>query len=68
MQGLLKHNPSSGLGVVVEARVARMSYGVKYFTPFIAGKHKKKDKFWCGREKAHKANNQMDWFLKEVSK
>ncbi|KAL4730235.1 hypothetical protein ACLX1H_002268 [Fusarium chlamydosporum] len=65
VQGLLRHSPSSGLGVVVESRVARMSYGVCYRTPFLHGKHKKKDQVWCDKEKRSKAVNQMQWFLEQ---
>ncbi|KAL6919654.1 hypothetical protein FSHL1_003633 [Fusarium sambucinum] len=65
VQGLLRHNPSSGLGVVVESRIARMSYGVMYRTPFVPGKHKKKDQVWCAMEQQWMANNQMEWFLQE---
>jgi hypothetical protein len=43
-----------------------MSYGVKYHTTFIAGKHKKVDKTWNDDEQEYKAGNQMEWFLKEV--
>lgn len=54
--------------MVVESRVARMSYGVRYSTPFLHGKHKKKDQYWCDKEKWLKADNQMQWFLEQVSK
>ncbi|KAG8350180.1 hypothetical protein FVEN_g11672 [Fusarium venenatum] len=65
VQGLLRHNPPSGLGVVVESRIARMSYGVMYRTPFVPGKHKKNDQVWCAMEQLWMANNQMGWFLQE---
>ncbi|CZR34230.1 uncharacterized protein FPRO_01385 [Fusarium proliferatum ET1] len=65
VQGLLRHDPSLSVGLNVEARIARMSYGIKYRTPFIAGKHKKVDKVWVNDEQQHKAENQMQWFLKE---
>ncbi|KAH7269671.1 uncharacterized protein BKA55DRAFT_549285 [Fusarium redolens] len=65
VQGLLRHDPSLSVGVNVEARVARMSYGVKYHTTFIAGKHKKVDKTWNDDEQEYKTGNQMEWFLKE---
>ncbi|KAH7005735.1 hypothetical protein EDB82DRAFT_521710 [Fusarium venenatum] len=67
VQGLLRHNPPSGLGVVVESRIARMSYGVMYRTPFVPGKHKKNDQVWCAMEQLWMANNQMGWFLQERS-
>jgi ABC-type uncharacterized transport system ATPase subunit len=66
VQGLLQHNPSSGLGVNVEARIARMSYGINFQTPFVWGKHDVRDKVWDDREQQFKAQNQMEWFLKEV--
>ncbi|KAF9769155.1 hypothetical protein IL306_013482 [Fusarium sp. DS 682] len=65
VQGLLRHDPSLGVGVNVEAQVARMSYGIRYRTPFIVGKHKKVDKVWNEEAQEYKAENQMKWFLKE---
>ncbi|KAH7256673.1 hypothetical protein BKA59DRAFT_490663 [Fusarium tricinctum] len=65
VQGLLQHNPSSGLGVNVEARIARMSYGINFQPPFVWGKHDVRDKVWDDREQQFKAQNQMEWFLKE---
>ncbi|CAF3512579.1 unnamed protein product [Fusarium graminearum] len=62
---LMRYNPSSGLGMVVASRVARMSYGIKYFERFVHGKHKKKDRFWCSKRNSWMANNQMQWFLSE---
>ena len=44
-----------------------MSYGIKYSTPFIEGRHDARDKVWDKRELEYKAANQMDWFLEEVS-
>jgi hypothetical protein len=55
------------VGLNVEARIARMSYGIKYGTPFIAGKHRKVDKAWDDNEQEYQARNQMVWFLKEVT-
>ncbi|KAF4416404.1 hypothetical protein FACUT_12593 [Fusarium acutatum] len=65
VQGLLRHDASLSLGLNVEARVARMSYGIKYPIAFIAGKHKKVNKVWINDEQQHHADNQMQWFLKE---
>ncbi|KAF5227885.1 hypothetical protein FAUST_11470 [Fusarium austroamericanum] len=65
VRGLLRHSPSSGLGVVVTSRVARMSYGIKCVTDFIHGKHKVKDRIWSDKENRWHAKNQMEWFLKE---
>ncbi|KAJ4131118.1 hypothetical protein NW768_006660 [Fusarium equiseti] len=65
VQGLFRHSPSASLGVNVEARVARMSYGISYCTKFIEGKHDERDKIWCFGEREFKARNQIEWFLKE---
>ncbi|KAF0639372.1 hypothetical protein FPSE5266_11624 [Fusarium pseudograminearum] len=65
VRGLLRHNPSSGLGMVVESRIARMSYGIRHRSRFVHGKHKKRDRVWCSKENSWKAGNQMQWFLTE---
>ncbi|CAJ0545661.1 Ff.00g091340.m01.CDS01 [Fusarium sp. VM40] len=65
VQGLLQHNPSSNLAVNVEARIARMSYGVGYSTPFVEGEHDVRDRLWDEQDHIFRANNQMQWFLKE---
>ncbi|KAF5001283.1 hypothetical protein FGRMN_1128 [Fusarium graminum] len=65
VQGLIHRDPTSGLGMNVEARIARMSYGVLYWTPFVHGKHDLRDKVWDAQEQKFKATNQMEWFLKE---
>ncbi|KAG5663800.1 hypothetical protein KAF25_006385 [Fusarium avenaceum] len=65
VQGLLQHNPSSSLAVNVEARIARMSYGIKFQTPFVEGKHDVCDKAWDVNDHKFKATGQMKWFLKE---
>jgi len=45
-----------------------MSYGIKYRTSFVEGRHDARDKVWDEKELEYKANNQMEWFLVEVSK
>ncbi|KAF4344655.1 chaperone protein [Fusarium beomiforme] len=65
VQGLPQYNPSACFGVNVEARVARMSQGVCFRTKFIDGVHDIRDKEWNEKEQVYKANNQMQWFLKQ---
>ncbi|KAF5575134.1 hypothetical protein FPANT_11463 [Fusarium pseudoanthophilum] len=65
VQGLVRHSPLAKLGVNVEARVARMSYGIKYRTRFIEGLHDEADKEWCYKHQHYRAQNQMEWFLIE---
>ncbi|KAF5589279.1 uncharacterized protein FSUBG_11191 [Fusarium subglutinans] len=65
VQGLVRHNPFANLGVEVEARVARMSYGIKYTTLFIEGHHKEADKTWSHVYQHYRAKNQIAWFLRE---
>ncbi|RSM15047.1 hypothetical protein CDV31_005127 [Fusarium ambrosium] len=62
---LSKQNISGDIAVKVEARIARMSYGVTHNSPFDDYKHLQTDKFWCEKERKYKAKNQMTWFLKE---
>ncbi|KAJ4271772.1 hypothetical protein NW762_000478 [Fusarium torreyae] len=65
VQGIIRHNPSSGLGVNIQARVARMSYGVLYRTPFVRGVHDARDMTWDVAQQTYLADNQMEWFLRE---
>ncbi|KAF5713871.1 hypothetical protein FMUND_7702 [Fusarium mundagurra] len=65
VQGLVRHNPLANLGVEVETRVARMSYGIKCRTPFVEGHHNEADKLWSHVYQNYRAENQMAWFLKE---
>ncbi|RSL67500.1 hypothetical protein CEP54_003231 [Fusarium duplospermum] len=62
---LSKQNLSVDIGVRVEARIARMSYGVAHTSLFDDFKHLQTDKYWSGKEQMYKARNQMKWFLKE---
>ncbi|CVK84197.1 related to hsp70 protein [Fusarium mangiferae] len=68
VQGLVRHNPLANLGVEVETRVARMSYGIKIRAPFMEGHHNQADKVWSHVYQKYLADNQMAWFLKEVKK
>ncbi|KAH7273994.1 hypothetical protein B0J15DRAFT_567509 [Fusarium solani] len=62
---LSKQNFSADSSVKVEARIARMSYGISHNSPFDDLKHLQTDKYWCDKERKYKARNQMTWFLKE---
>ncbi|RYC84381.1 hypothetical protein BFJ63_vAg12749 [Fusarium oxysporum f. sp. narcissi] len=64
VQGLVRHNPSTNLGVDVETRVARMSYGIMYSSPFIEGYHNETDKTWSHVNQNYRVNRQMAWFLR----
>jgi hypothetical protein len=64
---LSKQNFSADSSVKVEARIARMSYGISHNSPFDDLKHLQTDKYWCYKERKYKARNQMTWFLKEVT-
>ncbi|KAF4449449.1 hypothetical protein F53441_7311 [Fusarium austroafricanum] len=65
VQGLARHDPTSSLGMSVQARVARMSYGINSTTTFTPGVHAEQDKRWCVKKEAYQAYNQMVWFLTE---
>ncbi|KAF4462383.1 hypothetical protein FALBO_10812 [Fusarium albosuccineum] len=65
VQGLTNHHLSPGIGVNVEARIARMSYGIKSQTQFDPEIHDIRDKVWSDSEQEFKAQNQMKWFLRE---
>lgn len=68
MQGLFRYSPSTSLGVKVEARVARMSYGMKYSPTFVEGVHDERDRFWCPLNGEDRAAGQFQWFLEAVRK
>ncbi|KAH7197175.1 uncharacterized protein B0J16DRAFT_377627 [Fusarium flagelliforme] len=65
IQGLIQQGLTTTLGMTIASRVARMSYGVKYCTPFIEGRRDARDKFWDEKTLEYKADNQMEWFLVE---
>jgi len=59
---------NSQFGIEVHARIARESYGIMLQVPWVEGKHDPRDKSWDQFENKWVANNQMSWFLKQVSK
>jgi hypothetical protein len=65
--GLTQKNLSPSLQVKVGARISRMSYGVEYKQKWKAKKHQKRDKVWDDMEHEFMAENQMKWFLQQVS-
>ncbi|KZL68672.1 hsp70 family chaperone [Colletotrichum tofieldiae] len=65
IQGLSQQNLSSGLSVSVRSRIARASYGTKYFIDFDKKKHSASSKTWQKDQQKWVADNQMDWFLKQ---
>ncbi|KAM5380198.1 hypothetical protein ACJZ2D_003649 [Fusarium nematophilum] len=65
VDGLTRQNLSPALGVTVEARIARMSYGISYRTPFLPECHQPCDKIWSEERQEFMARNQMQWFLQE---
>jgi hypothetical protein len=66
VQGLTQAKLSRKLGVVVESRIARMSYGIKFSTDFIPGVHLMCEKEWDSDEHKYYAVGQMKWFLSKV--
>ncbi|KAL6358276.1 hypothetical protein LRP88_08459 [Fusarium phalaenopsidis] len=65
VHGLSRHNVCPQLGIKVEARIARMSYGVSCHDKFDRSKHREEDKVWAEDRYEYRADNQIRWFLKE---
>ncbi|KAF4995123.1 hypothetical protein FDECE_12894 [Fusarium decemcellulare] len=65
VQGLTTLNMSPTLGVKVEERVARMSYGTDYATDFVPRVHRKEDRYWSETRQKYQAGGQMHWFLRK---
>ncbi|KAI8691181.1 hypothetical protein NCS56_00109900 [Fusarium sp. Ph1] len=65
VHGLSRHNLCPQLGIKVEARIARMSYGVSCHDKFDRSKHREEDKVWAEDRYEYRADNQIRWFLKE---
>ncbi|TID04793.1 Heat shock 70 kDa protein 12A [Colletotrichum higginsianum] len=65
IQGLTRQNLGIGISVRVSSRIARMSYGVKFYTKFDPKLHRLKDKFWDEIEQEWKAKDQMEWYMKK---
>ncbi|MDI1486535.1 MAG: hypothetical protein OHK93_005766 [Ramalina farinacea] len=51
--------------VSVISTVARTSLGIRFDTPFIEGKHLKKDKRWDEDEGIYLATRQMEWYIRK---
>lgn len=65
--GLTSHDLSPSLGVKVEARIARASYGIIINDYWDAKTHSAKiNKFWCTNRQKWMVKNRMRWFLKQV--
>ncbi|UPK98618.1 hypothetical protein LCI18_009553 [Fusarium solani-melongenae] len=65
VRGLTTYNLSPNLGVKIQSRIARMSYGTKYHTRFISGLHDLQDKYWDECHHEYRAKDQMFWYLRE---
>ncbi|KAK2038571.1 actin-like ATPase domain-containing protein [Colletotrichum somersetense] len=65
VQGLTQQNLSPGLSVSVRSRIARASYGTRFYTEFDRKKHSSQSREWCKDEQKWMAHNQMSWFLKQ---
>ncbi|KAH6999470.1 hypothetical protein EDB80DRAFT_883822 [Ilyonectria destructans] len=50
----------------IKFTIYRASYGVKFRTTFVKGKHLEEDKVWCDVEGKWVADNQMEWNLTKV--
>ncbi|GJC92644.1 HSP70 family chaperone [Colletotrichum higginsianum] len=57
--------PLLTISMRVSSRIARMSYGVKFYTKFDPKLHRLKDKFWDEIEQEWKAKDQMEWYMKK---
>ena len=65
--GLTSHDLSPSLGVKVEARIARASYGVIFDEDWDPDRHlPKTSKVWSEYWQKWTARDQMRWFLKQV--
>ncbi|PNY28423.1 Uncharacterized protein TCAP_01645 [Tolypocladium capitatum] len=63
MKGIAKSEPNPS--VLVEARVARASYGTTYnILPWEANEHDVRDKAWCPVQREFLAVDQTKWFIR----
>ncbi|KAM0424774.1 hypothetical protein ACHAPT_010084 [Fusarium lateritium] len=62
---LSRENLCLHLGIKVESRIARMSYGITYWEPYNEHLHRRDDMVWSESNYKYMARNQMIWFLKE---
>lgn len=67
MHGLAMGDLPASIKVKVEARIARLSYGVKFAARWDPEKHLQADKYWDTLDHGWRANNQMEWFLRKVA-
>ncbi|KAK1993417.1 hypothetical protein LX36DRAFT_684302 [Colletotrichum falcatum] len=65
IQGLARRNPVSALSVTVKSRVARVNYGTVFCTDFNPKVHSSIDRTWSEDEMEWKADNQVEWYLKQ---
>lgn len=61
LRGLLRPPPAT-----VKARVARASYGISCNSDWEIGVHSAQDMIWSKHLLCYLAQNQADWFIKEV--
>ncbi|KAG5663942.1 hypothetical protein KAF25_006527, partial [Fusarium avenaceum] len=65
VEGLSGHDLSTNLGLRIDTRIARSSYGVSFKTEYARTRHRVRDKKWSEEEQTWEAHNQMKWFLRE---
>ncbi|KAF4966771.1 hypothetical protein FSARC_5588 [Fusarium sarcochroum] len=65
IHGLTRQSLYPSIGIKIEARVARKSYGTDFDLPFVEGTHDERDRRWNEINQEYQATRQMHWFLKE---
>ncbi|KAH0366906.1 actin-like ATPase domain-containing protein, partial [Aureobasidium melanogenum] len=50
---------------LVLSRKARRHYGILCNSPFHAGEHSEKNKYWDSKQLQYRARNQLDWHIKK---
>lgn len=68
MSGLTSQYLYSKLQVKVAARIAPQNMGIKVDSPWIAGQHDPRNRFWSMEELQWRTTNEMEWFLKKASR
>ncbi|TVY70460.1 Heat shock 70 kDa protein 12B [Fusarium oxysporum f. sp. cubense] len=61
----ISHVLEPSLGVRIDSRIARCSYGVCFTDAFVPNRHRVRDKVWSEERQEWRADNQMKWFLRE---
>ncbi|KAF5617449.1 Hsp70 chaperone protein [Fusarium sp. NRRL 52700] len=61
----INHVLESSLGVRIDSRIARCSYGVCFTDTFVPNRHRVRDNVWSEQRQEWRAENQMKWFLRE---